>query len=61
MQRYFLQENAELNQRFFIHNTDDIHHIKNVMRKSVDQEIILTFEDQKSLISKIIAFHDDSI
>ena len=23
--------------------------------------IILTFEDQKSLISKIIAFHDDSI
>lgn len=61
MQRYFLLENAELNQRFFIHNTDDIHHIKNVMRMNVDQKLILTFKDQKSLISKIIAFHDDSI
>lgn len=61
MQRYFLQGNAELNQRFFIYNTDDIHHIKNVMRKSIDQEIILTFENQKSFISKIIAFHDNSI
>nr|WP_263313135.1 16S rRNA (uracil(1498)-N(3))-methyltransferase [Mammaliicoccus sp. Marseille-Q6498] len=61
MQRYFLHEDAELNQRFFIHNTDDIHHIKNVMRMTVDDEIIITFSDQKSLVSKIIAFQDDHI
>lgn len=61
MQRYFLLENAELNQRFFIHNSDDIHHIKNVMRMQVDQKVILTFKDQKSLISKIIAFNSDNI
>ncbi|MBO3062391.1 MULTISPECIES: 16S rRNA (uracil(1498)-N(3))-methyltransferase [Mammaliicoccus] len=61
MQRYFLLENAELNQRFFIHNTDDIHHIKNVMRMNVEQKIILTFKDKKSLISEITAYHDDCI
>ncbi len=61
MQRYFLLENAELNQRFFLHNNEDIHHIKNVMRMTVDDEIIITFNDQKSMICKIIDFHEQNI
>ncbi|GGI40098.1 16S rRNA (uracil(1498)-N(3))-methyltransferase [Mammaliicoccus stepanovicii] len=61
MQRYFLLENAELNQRFFIHNREDIHHIKNVMRMSENQKLIITFRDKESYISEIVAFHDEKI
>ncbi len=45
MQRYFLNENAELNQRFFIHSSDDVHHIKNVMRLEPDDNIIINFNN----------------
>ena len=32
MQRYFINQNADENQRFFIEDKGDIHHIANVMR-----------------------------
>lgn len=61
MQRYFLSENAGINQRFFIHNMDDVHHIKNVMRMKEDQKIIVTFNNQKSYTTKILSIQDNQI
>ncbi|PTK99888.1 16S rRNA (uracil(1498)-N(3))-methyltransferase, partial [Staphylococcus haemolyticus] len=34
MQRYFIDQNADESQRFFITNKEDIHHITNVMRNT---------------------------
>lgn len=45
MQRYFLNKNADLNQRFFIDDKEDVHHIVNVMRMSVDDLIIVNFNN----------------
>lgn len=59
MQRYFLKENAECHQRFFITQKEDIHHIKNVMRLSVNDEIIINFLNG-TYKSKILST-DDSI
>ncbi|TDM13101.1 16S rRNA (uracil(1498)-N(3))-methyltransferase [Macrococcus lamae] len=53
MQRYFLEQDAELNQRFFIHSTDDIHHMKNVMRSSEGDKIIVNFNNG-AYVSSII-------
>lgn len=53
MQRYFLNENAEVNQRFFVNNEDDQHHIKNVMRLKEDDMIIINFSNG-AFKSKII-------
>ncbi|MCU5746395.1 16S rRNA (uracil(1498)-N(3))-methyltransferase [Staphylococcus sp. SQ8-PEA] len=47
MQRYFIHQNADENQRFFIKDENDVHHIKNVMRNSVGNQIIVTFNDEK--------------
>lgn len=43
MQRYFLKEAAALNANFQITEKDDIHHIKNVMRMSVGDALIINF------------------
>ncbi|MEJ7548084.1 RNA methyltransferase PUA domain-containing protein, partial [Staphylococcus hominis] len=32
MQRYFINQNADENQRFFIEDREDVHHITHVMR-----------------------------
>ena len=45
MQRYFIDQNADVNQRFCITDQGDIHHISNVMRHQVDDYIIITFAD----------------
>ncbi|MDT3982787.1 RNA methyltransferase PUA domain-containing protein, partial [Staphylococcus ureilyticus] len=42
MQRYFIDQNADVNQRFFITDQSDIHHITNVMRYQNDDQIIIT-------------------
>ena len=53
MQRYFIDQNADVNQRFFITDQSDIHHITNVMRYQYDDQIIITFSDQKVYKCKI--------
>lgn len=61
MQRYFLNENAELNQRFFITNSEDIHHILNVMRMDVGDTIIINFNHQRTYESQLITIQKDCI
>ena len=61
MQRYFINQNADSDQRFFITNNEDIHHIKNVMRNHVDNELILNFLDQRVFKCKITAISQDAI
>ncbi|RIM29396.1 16S rRNA (uracil(1498)-N(3))-methyltransferase, partial [Staphylococcus cohnii] len=46
MQRYFIDQNADINQRFFITDQNDIHHITKVMRYQIGDQIIITFSDQ---------------
>lgn len=55
MQRYFLNENAEQHQRFFITDSKDIHHIKSVMRQTVGDELIINFIDAETYRCKIIS------
>ena len=47
MQRYFIDQNADIHQRFFITDSNDIHHSTNVMRYQKNDKIIITFADQK--------------
>lgn len=54
MQRYFLNENAEQHQRFFITNNNDIHHIKSVMRQNVGDALIINFLNAVTYRCKII-------
>lgn len=53
MQRYFINQNADSLQRFSIIDKGDIHHILNVMRYQIDDEIIITFSDQSVYKCKI--------
>lgn len=43
MQRYFLDDNAVLNQSYSFAQKDDIHHIKNVMRQQTGDHVIINF------------------
>ncbi|CDR27376.1 16S rRNA (uracil(1498)-N(3))-methyltransferase [Staphylococcus schweitzeri] len=61
MQRYFLNQNADENQRFFITKKEDIHHITNVMRNSVGNKIILTFKDQSVYTCEIVEITNECI
>ena len=61
MQRYFIDQNADVHQRFFITDTGDIHHITNVMRHQIGNEIILTFANQSVYRCKITNINIDSI
>ncbi|MCS4485562.1 16S rRNA (uracil(1498)-N(3))-methyltransferase [Staphylococcus americanisciuri] len=61
MQRYFLNENAELHQRFFITSKDDIHHILKVMRYNVGDHIIINFNDQQTYKVTIINIDQKNI
>lgn len=61
MQRYFLNENAEQHQRFFITDSNDIHHIKSVMRQIVGDELIINFIDTQTYRCKIIAIEPQQI
>ncbi|MCD8915000.1 16S rRNA (uracil(1498)-N(3))-methyltransferase [Staphylococcus simulans] len=61
MQRYFLNQNADENQRFFITDKEDIHHIANVMRHQNGDKIIITFEDLKVYTCVIISISDTEI
>ncbi|KMR13189.1 16S rRNA methyltransferase, partial [Staphylococcus aureus] len=54
MQRYFIDQNADVSQRFFITKKEDIHHITNVMRYDVGSKIILTFNDQTVYLCEMI-------
>lgn len=59
MQRYFIDQNADVSQRFFI--TKYIHHITNVMRYDVGSKIILTFNDQTVYLCEIADITSDKI
>lgn len=61
MQRYFINQNADSHQRFFITNEEDIHHIKNVMRNTVGNKIIINFNDKKVFISEITNINSNQI
>lgn len=61
VQRYFIDQNADPSQRFFITSKDDIHHIVNVMRNDVGNEVIVTFKDQQVYRCKITEIHQDVI
>ncbi|PHK49729.1 16S rRNA (uracil(1498)-N(3))-methyltransferase [Staphylococcus edaphicus] len=54
MQRYFINQNADINQRFCINDEGDIHHISNVMRLQIDDYIIITFADHYVYKCKIV-------
>ncbi|PCF88796.1 16S rRNA (uracil(1498)-N(3))-methyltransferase [Staphylococcus intermedius] len=61
MQRYFLNENADTAQRFFTTDSNDIHHIKSVMRQAVGDELIINFLDEQTYRCKIIAIEAQQI
>lgn len=61
MQRYFLNENAENHQRFFITNKDDIHHISKVMRYTEGDHIIINFNNRQTFEAEIIQIENNSI
>ncbi|WP_436956166.1 16S rRNA (uracil(1498)-N(3))-methyltransferase [Staphylococcus sp. AS1337] len=61
MQRYFINQNADSLQRFSIIEKGDIHHILNVMRYQMDDEIIITFSDQFVYKCKISNIGTDEI
>lgn len=61
MQRYFINQNADESQRFFITDKDDIHHISNVMRRQVGAKIIVTFEDLKVYLCEITAINNEGV
>ncbi|SCT82766.1 16S ribosomal RNA methyltransferase RsmE [Staphylococcus xylosus] len=61
MQRYFINQNADTLQRFSIIDKGDIHHILNVMRYQIDDEIIITFLDQFVYKCKIRNIGTDEI
>lgn len=61
MQRYFINQNADIHQRFFITNSNDFHHITNVMRKVTGDKIIVTFKDQQAYVCEIVTINQDSI
>ncbi|AMY04659.1 16S rRNA (uracil(1498)-N(3))-methyltransferase [Staphylococcus condimenti] len=61
MQRYFINQNADKNQRFFITEKEDIHHINNVMRNQSGDFIIVTFNHGEVYKSKIISIHNEKI
>ncbi|MGW7975977.1 16S rRNA (uracil(1498)-N(3))-methyltransferase [Staphylococcus xylosus] len=61
MQRYFINQNADSFQRFSIIEKGDIHHILNVMRYQMDDEIIITFSDQFVYKCKISNIGTDEI
>ncbi|QLK86043.1 16S rRNA (uracil(1498)-N(3))-methyltransferase [Staphylococcus sp. 17KM0847] len=61
MQRYFLNENAEQHQRFFITSKDDIHHITKVMRYTVGDEMVVNFNQQQTFQVRIVDISGQSI
>ncbi|ANK37165.1 16S ribosomal RNA methyltransferase RsmE [Staphylococcus sp. AntiMn-1] len=61
MQRYFIDQNADVNQRFFITDKGDIHHISNVMRHQTGEKIIITFVDQNVYKCEIIDIATEGI
>lgn len=61
MQRYFINQNADSLQRFSIIEKGDIHHILNVMRYQMNDEIIITFSDQFVYKCKISNIDTDEI
>ena len=61
MQRYFLTESADLNQRFFIQEKNDIHHISKVMRMQPEDHIVFTFNDEKVFKCEIIEISNEAI
>lgn len=61
LQRYFINQNADENQRFFITSKEDIHHITNVMRNVVGDKIIITFNDKKVYTTQISNIEPDQI
>ena len=61
MQRYFIDQNADENQRFFITDSNDIHHIVTVMRHQEGQHIIVNFNDQNVYQCEIIKIAEDAI
>ena len=53
LQRYFIDQNAD-ESHVFITNKEDIHHITNVMRNTIGNQIIITFKDKIVFKSEII-------
>lgn len=54
MQRYFVNQDAELNQRFFITDENDVHHMTHVMRFTTEDEIIVTCHNQRVFRCQIV-------
>lgn len=61
LQRYFINQSADKLQRFFIENKEDIHHIKNVMRYSEGDSVIVTFLNQTVYKCQIKALNDNYV
>lgn len=61
MQRYFINQNADENQRFFITDKEDVHHISNVMRNQPDDLIIITFNHSVVFKCRIISIENHEI
>ncbi|UDI79277.1 16S rRNA (uracil(1498)-N(3))-methyltransferase [Staphylococcus taiwanensis] len=61
MQRYFINQNADENQRFFITSKEDIHHITNVMRNTIGNKIIVTFNNKVAYKTEIADITNEAI
>ncbi|WP_419792336.1 16S rRNA (uracil(1498)-N(3))-methyltransferase [Staphylococcus chromogenes] len=61
MQRYFLNENAERHQLFFITNEEDIHHIRAVMRMAEGESVIINFKEKRTFEAKIISIENTHV
>ena len=56
---FFIDQNDD--ESFFITNKEDIHHITNVMRNTIGNQIIITFKDKIVFKSEIITIENESI
>lgn len=61
LQRYFINQNADENQRFFITSKEDIHHITNVMRNTIGNKIIVTFNNKVAYKTEIADITNEAI
>lgn len=58
MQRYFI-ESSDINNREIIISNSDVHHIKNVMRMKINDEVICVDKDENVYLAKIIEISDN--
>ena len=60
MQRYFIEKNSIINNEVTI-SSPDSHHIKDVMRFNLDDELLLNTDDGQVFLAQIKAFNKKDV